>query len=148
MENNEQELQSGCFEENIPLSAQDEDIPLGNVSGTVEKGIFKVYNNINYNQKLVDAFSCTLVSAFTALSNSKNIVVPLEVIQEAFKEYASSGKFKAGFGGGLEDGAIFALKHFNLYAKTNVKHKVLPFTIENAVATLKNGFCFTSGIKY
>lgn len=150
MENLEQwevSIDQHVFEEPIVLSATEDEIA-GGVDGEVEKGVFKCFNNKLYNQKIVDAFSCTLVSAFTALSNGKNVDVPVELMQEAFKEYHDSGKFTPWVWGSLVNGAEFALKHFNRHFGTNVKYECLPFTIQNGINAIKWGFPFTSWIKY
>lgn len=77
----------------VEQSAKDSD-NAGAVDNTeVSKGVYKVFNNIMYNQHQVDAYACTLVSAFTALANSKNIDVPLEIMLAAFEEYKASGEF-------------------------------------------------------
>lgn len=156
LENNEIDLQNFCsvdVKNTIDIVDSASELPLdievaGSGNDTVEKGIFKVFQNIMYNQHQVDHYSCTLVSAFTALSNSKNVVIPLKVMLEAMDDFRKSGKFIPGVGAYLQDGAECALRHFNRHTGNNISLSVLPFTIQNAINTLKNGFSFTTGIKY
>lgn len=143
------ELESGLIDTDIPMSCiPEDDEELAWSNWEIESGVFKVFNNLFYNQRLVDNYSCTLVSAFTALSNSKNVEIPLSLIQEAFKDFKESGKFTPWVGAKLSDGAEYAVKHFNGHFGTSIKHKTVPFTIQNAIRALKTGFAFTSWIKY
>ncbi len=86
-------LTDGCINIDIPMSCIPDSAELAGDMSPIPSGVFKVFNNIFYNQKLIDDYSCTLVSAFTALSNGMNVEVPLWVIREAFNDYKASGKF-------------------------------------------------------
>lgn len=143
---NEILLENGLIDTNITNGASDEEMA-GSVEVS-EKGVFKAFQNHMYNQLDVDPYSCTLVSAFTALANAKDKKAPVNIVQEAFKDYVASGKFKAGYGWSLADGAYYATKHFNEWAGTAVKVELVPFTMQNVIASLKMGFPCVSGIKY
>lgn len=123
---------------------------------TVEKWVFgggdgctpQTWRNNFYNQLLISPWACFYISHITALSNTYNIVIPMDNIITGWNRLVTDGKFFPGKWGYQEDGAKYAVKIFNEFTWKSVRYKMLPFTEENRVAALKSGSCYTFGIHY
>lgn len=81
------DITMGCFAE------EEEELPAG---GFVRKSIDKAFQGILYNQKLIDNYSCFLVSPFTAISNMTGKRVSEATMKAAFQELKDKGLFLPG----------------------------------------------------
>ena len=144
------------------------ELPVDNIAGNsnsiIEKGWWKVLwgktssytdldstiepDGIFYNQCLIDDYSCTLVGAFTNLSNITGIAVPVDVMNKAFLNYVASGEFVKNVWGYITDGGKWALQTFNEYANTNYRMNVVPLNVSNMITALKAGSAINCIIHY
>ena len=151
-----------------PIINSASELPVWEIAGSsdtqIEKGWWKVLwgqkstytdldstvqpDGIFYNQCLIDNYSCTLVGAFTNLSNITGIYVPVDIMNKAFLNYVASGEFKPDVGGYITDGAKWALQTFNEYAQTNYTMNVVPLTVTNMITALKSGSAINCIIHY
>jgi len=141
----ELEIPSEFVDGAIESEEESEDVLLG--VGEVEKGVWKVFNDVIYNQNEVDAYSCTVVATYTALSNLTGKTVPYSLMNSTLSRMRKDGKFKDGVGAYLKDGVKYALEDWNEKFKTNYKAQLIVLSPQTIVRGLKSSPIVT-GIKY
>ena len=131
----------------ITNGALDEEIeqPLG--ADEVPKGIRKCYNDFLYDQTQIDAYSCTVVATYTALSNLSEKAVPYSLMKKSLDRMAKDGKFKPGFGALLSDGVKYALEDFNAEFRTKYKANRIYLSASSIYNALGKSPVVT-GVKY
>lgn len=85
------------------------------VAGAAQKpeGVHKHFLDIIYNQLEVDAYSCTLVASFGALSNTYDKIVPYQLMRDTLAKMLRDGKFTPKSGAELKYGVKYAVEAFN-----------------------------------
>lgn len=134
------EITNGCIEENL---LDDEEL-----GGEIEKGVWKAYKEILFNQKEVDPYSCTFFATATSLSNFDGRKLPLQVIKESFKDAVDKKIFTSGVGAKLAPVVDIVLSKANDYWGTQYKSKLIQLTPSNIIEALKKGSPVVTGIKY
>ena len=147
LEQGEVQLSDGCLDTQVKNGAIDEPLS-GALLADTPKGIYKAFQNIMYNQKLIDEYSCTLVWPFTALSNYTGNQIPLTVQQEGLQRYVKSGLFTPWVGGKMTDGATIALDVYNSYFGTKIQINVVPLNADTIRTALESGSPINTGIYY
>lgn len=144
-ENIKDDKYSEFVEGAIESEEESEDILLG--TGEFEKGVWKVFNDVIYNQNEVDAYSCTVVATYTALSNLTGKTVPYSLMRRTLERMRLDGKFKDGVGAYLKDGVKYALEDWNATFNTSYKAQLIVLSPQTIVRGLKSSPIVT-GIKY
>lgn len=113
----------------------------------VEKGIWKQFAWIEYNQTEVDAYSCTVVSTFTALSNLTWKTVDYALMRETLAKMEKAGKFRKGFWASLKNGVEYSVMEWNAKFGTNYEAKLITLSPSSIIEGLKHSPVVT-GVYY
>lgn len=136
----ETEFVNGAVEEEVD---KDEEV----AGWDWEKGVFKMFNDIIYNQLEVNPYSCTVVATYTALSNLTGKSVPYSLMLATLERMRKDGKFTENVGAYLKDGVEYALADFNTYCGSNWKANRIVLSPASIINGLKKSPIVT-WIKY
>ena len=114
----------------------------------VKKWVFKVFKDIKYNQKKIDAYSCFLVAPFSAISNFTGKEVSYELMNKAFENLKKDWKFTKWVGWKMTDWMEYALKEYNKECKDTIKYKVVNLNPTTIIDWLESWSPIVTFIKY
>lgn len=121
----------------IYAGAADEDAEADLGAQSVEKTVAKQFREILYDQTQVNAYGCTVVATYTALSNLTGKIVPYSVMRATISKMIKDGKFRNQFGAKLSDGVQYALEDFNREFGTAYKSNRIYVSASSLVQALK-----------
>ena len=154
LESNEIELSPGCIEAPVAMNTSSivtngcEDFECGSIGAIIQPWVYKAFQDIMYNQLLIDNFSCTYVGSLTAISNYVGKELPLEQMKAGFEEYEKSGLFTPWYGGKGIDGAKFACGAFNNYFGTTISPNTVSLDSDAIFHAISSGSPINAAIQY